>query len=116
MLVKSTLVPDAETAVPEVRTPTPVGVPLIVGLVIVGLEDSTTLPEPVEEVTPVPPLPTGRVPVTPVPKGKPVTFVIVPEDGVPSAGLVRVLFASVCDALSVTTEESIATVTAPEPL
>lgn len=88
MLVKSTLVPDAETAVPEVRTPTPVGVPLIIGLVIVGLEDSTTLPEPVEEVTPVPPLPTGRVPVTPVVKGKPETFVIVPEDGVPSAGLV----------------------------
>ena len=39
-----------------------------------------------------------------------------PEDGVPSAGLVRVLFARVCVPLSVTTEESIATVTAAEPL
>ena len=34
---------------------------------------------------PVPPLPTGRVPVTPVVSGRPVALVSVPEEGVPSA-------------------------------
>jgi len=38
MPVKSIVVPLVDAcAVPEVRTPTPVGVPLITGLVIVGL-------------------------------------------------------------------------------
>ena len=40
------------------------GVPKM-GVVNVGLVESTTLPEPVEVVTPVPPLATGKVPVTP---------------------------------------------------
>jgi hypothetical protein len=36
-------------------------------------------------VSPVPPLETGSVPVTPVERGKPVALVSVPEEGVPSA-------------------------------
>ena len=36
------------------------------GVVSEGLVDSTTLPEPVLEVTPVPPFATANVPVTPV--------------------------------------------------
>ena len=35
------------------------------GVTSVGLSDKTTEPVPVEDVTPVPPLATGRVPVTP---------------------------------------------------
>jgi len=35
-------------------------------------------------------LATGNVPVTPLVKGKPVTLVITPEAGVPSAGVTRV--------------------------
>src|SRR5580692_1535162 len=38
----------------------------------------------------VPPFATGRMPVTPIVSGKPVTFVITPEAGVPSAGVTRV--------------------------
>ena len=57
------------TAVPDVRTPTPVGVPLNVGLLIVGEVSNTTAPEPVEVVTPVPPLATGKaVPDKPIAK------------------------------------------------
>jgi len=69
------------------------GVPMF-GVVNAGLVDRTLFPEPVELVTPVPPLATGRVPVTPVVIGKPVQFVSTPADGVPmfgvtSTGLVR---------------------------
>lgn len=39
--------------------------------------------------SPVPPLATGSVPVTPVVKGKPVTFVITPLAGVPNAGVTK---------------------------
>jgi hypothetical protein len=54
----------------------------------------------VRDDAPVPPLPTGNVPVTPVVRGKPVTLVITPDAGVPNAGvvnvgLVRVLFVRV---------------------
>lgn len=66
-----------------------VGVPRI-GVTKVGLLDSTTLPVPVEVVTPVPPFNTGKVPVTPVVIGSPVQLVSVPEVGVPNAGVVRV--------------------------
>ena len=66
-----------------------VGVPSN-GVTSVGLVLSTLLPEPVEVVTPVPPLATGKVPVTPVVKGRPVTLVITPEAGVPSAGVTSV--------------------------
>lgn len=34
---------------------------------------------------PLPPLATGKTPVTPVVKGKPVKLVAVPDDGVPKA-------------------------------
>ena len=60
------------------------------GVTSVGEVDSTLLPEPVEVVTPVPPLSTGSVPVTPVLSGSPVALVSTPEAGVPSAGLVNV--------------------------
>ena len=58
-------------------------------------------------VMPVPPLPIGRVPVTPVVKGRPVTLVITPDAGVPSAGVVKVgevsvLLVSVCARFCVT--------------
>ena len=62
----------------------------MVGLEIVGLVPNTFAPEPVEVVTPVPPLATGKVPVTPVVKGSPVAFVSTAADGVPSAGVVNV--------------------------
>lgn len=61
-----------------------VGVPKI-GVTSVGLVERTVEPVPVDVVTPVPPLATGNVPVTPVDKGKPVKLVAVPEDGVPNA-------------------------------
>ena len=38
-------------------------------------------------VTPVPPLATGKVPVTPVVKGKPVALVRTAADGVPRLGV-----------------------------
>jgi hypothetical protein len=62
---------------------TDVGVPRS-GVTKVGDVDRTLLPEPVEVVTPVPPLPTGSVPVTPVVRGSPVALVSVPEEGVPN--------------------------------
>ena len=51
--------------VPRAIVPVKVG-PEIVGLEIDGLAFKTTEPVPVEAVTPVPPLATGRVPVTSV--------------------------------------------------
>ena len=39
------------------------GVPKL-GVISVGVSDNTTAPEPVEIVEPVPPLPTGKIPVT----------------------------------------------------
>ena len=44
----------------------------------------------VRVVAPVPPLATGRVPVTPVVKGSPVALVNVPDEGVPRAGVTKV--------------------------
>jgi hypothetical protein len=78
MLVKSMLVPLVEaTDVP--RT-------------IFCVDDHTdpsavnsTLPAEPTDVRLVPPLAMGKVPVTPVVKGKPVTLVSVPLEGVPSA-------------------------------
>lgn len=76
-------------AVPVMFVPTKAeGVPKA-GVTSVGLLDNTTLPEPVDVVTPVPPLATGKVPVTPVVKGKPVALVNTPEAGVPNAGVVN---------------------------
>jgi hypothetical protein len=65
------------------------GVPRF-GVTSVGLVDNTTLPEPVDVVTPVPPLATASVPVTPVVNGRPVQLVNVPLDGVPNTGVTKV--------------------------
>ena len=89
-----------------VRSPPTITFPVVVIAaaptvpVNVGLAESATEPVPVDVVTPVPPLATGRVPVTPLVSGSPVTLVIVPDAGVPNAGvvnvgLVNVLFVSV---------------------
>ena len=90
-----------------VKTPAE-GVPMF-GVVNAGLVDRTLFPEPVEVVTPVPPLATGSVPVTPVVTGKPVQFVSTPADGVPMFGVVNVglvdntmLLVPVTELLSVT--------------
>jgi hypothetical protein len=74
--------------VQEVNVPD-VGVPKT-GVPSVGEVDNTTLPVPVDVVTPVPPLSTGSVPVTPVVSGRPVQEVNVPEVGVPRTGVVKV--------------------------
>ena len=50
-------------------------------------------------LNPVPPLAVGRVPVTPVVKGKPVAFVNVPLEGVPNAGVVMVGDDNVAEAI-----------------
>lgn len=82
-------------AVPVMLVPTNEdGVPSA-GVTNVGLFDNTTLPVPVEVVTPVPPFATGKVPVTPVVKGRPVALVNTPEEGVPKAGVVIVGLANV---------------------
>jgi hypothetical protein len=70
-------------ATPEVGVPSN-------GVTNVGEVDRTTEPVPVEVVTPVPPLATGNVPVTPVVKGKPVALVNVAEVGVPKMGVTNV--------------------------
>ena len=59
-------------------------------VVKVGLVPNTTSPVPVLVVTPVPPLSTGSVPVTPVDKGRPVRLVATPDVGVPNNGVTRV--------------------------
>ena len=68
-----------------VRSPLRVRAAAAIVPVKVGDAESTTLPVPVEVVTPVPPLATGNVPVTPVVNGNPVALVSVPEAGVPKA-------------------------------
>ena len=57
---------------------------------------------PVRVVAPVPPLPTGSVPVTPVVSGKPVALVNTPAVGVPRSASTNVLSVSVCGVSSVT--------------
>ena len=68
---------------------TVLGVPKA-GVVNVGEVESTRFPDPVDDVTPVPPLATGKVPVTPVVSGNPVKFVATPEVGVPKIGETKV--------------------------
>jgi hypothetical protein len=65
-----------------------VGIPRI-GVTRVGLVERTFAPEPVLVVTPVPPLVTGSVPVTPVASGRPIALVNVAETGVPKSGATR---------------------------
>ena len=52
-------------------------------------------------VVPVPPLATGKVPVTPVVKGRPVKLVAVPEDGVPKAPPTEYLLLNVVQSVEV---------------
>ena len=80
--------PDVGNPVQLVNVPL-VGVPKI-GVTKVGEVDSTTLPEPVDVTTPVPPLATAKVPVTPVDNGKPVALVSVRAVGVPRLGVTNV--------------------------
>ena len=70
-------------SVPEVGVPNK-------GVTKVGEVASTLAPDPVDVVTPVPPLATGSVPVTPVVSGSPVQLVSVPEVGVPKTGVTKV--------------------------
>jgi hypothetical protein len=63
------------------------GTPML-GVVSTGEVERTLLPEPVDDVTPVPPLATGRVPDTPVVSGRPVALVSVANDGTPMLGVV----------------------------
>jgi hypothetical protein len=60
------------------------------GVTSVGLFDSTLLPEPVDAVTPVPPLATGSVPDTPAVRETPVQLDKLPEVGVPRIGVTSV--------------------------
>ena len=73
--------------VPAVAVPLHVAAAPLTVPVKVGEADNTTEPVPVEVVTPVPPLATGSVPVTPVDKGSPVALVRTTADGVPNACL-----------------------------
>lgn len=89
MPVANPLTPvDTGRPVQLVKVPD-VGVPKR-GVTNVGLVDNTLLPEPVEVVTPVPPLVTPNVPVTPVDSGKPVALVNTAAVGVPNAGVTNV--------------------------
>jgi len=103
---------NVATPVPRPATPVEIGKPVALvsvaevgvpntGVTNVGEVERTVLPEPVEEVTPVPPLATGNVPVTPVVSGNPVALVRTPDAGVPNAGVVsvgavKVLLVKVC--------------------
>ena len=89
-----------------VRTPVPVVVvegatpappPITIAFEASAADDAIVLvaekygtPPEVPEVIPVPPLPTGRVPVTPVVKERFVQFDRFPEEGVPRTGVVNV--------------------------
>jgi hypothetical protein len=79
---------DSGSPVHEVSVPD-VGVPST-GVTRVGEVFKTLAPEPVDVVTPVPPLETPSVPVVPVERGRPVHEVSTPAVGVPSAGVVKV--------------------------
>ena len=82
--VKSMLVPDVDAcAVADVSTLDAIVV--ITAPEMLGEVPNTTAPLPVLVVTPVPPLATGNVPVTPVVIGRPVQLVSVPLEGVPKA-------------------------------
>lgn len=72
--------------VPNTSAPEPVSpVTAVARLALEGVPRKSATPEP-NEVMPVPPFATGRVPVTPVVKGSPVVLVSTPEAGVPRAG------------------------------
>jgi len=70
------------------------------GVVSDGLVERTTDPDPVDVVTPVPPLATASVPDT-EPSGTLVQLLRLPDDGVPSATDDRVLLDRICALLAV---------------
>ena len=93
-IVRNVATPEANPEIPvaigrpvQLVSVPDVGVPKI-GVIKVGLIDKTTLPVPVEVVTPEPPLATGKVPIIPVVKGNPVQLVKVPLAGIPKIGAV----------------------------
>jgi hypothetical protein len=74
------------------NTKEPVPVSLVTAaarLAELGVPRKVATPEP-KLVIPVPPLATGKVPVTPVVSGKPVALVRVADEGVPNAGVTSV--------------------------
>jgi len=101
VIAPTAVVTNAVVAICVVLVP-PVAVGASGVPVRVGLAESTTEPVPVDAVTPVPPLATGSVPVTPVVKGSPVVFVRVPEAGVPRIGAVKVGVVRVGDVANTT--------------
>jgi hypothetical protein len=109
--------PEATNPLSALRFPPAVISPLVLIVaafkvpVKVGEADSTTSPEPVEVVTPVPPLATDKVPVVPATIGNPVQLVRVPELGVPNAPP----FVTKAPALPTFTAKAVATF-APNPL
>jgi hypothetical protein len=70
-------VPDAATLV------NPLNVALVVMFALASRKTTELAPE--DAVTPVPPLATGRIPVTPVVRGNPVPFVNTIAEGVPKS-------------------------------
>ena len=66
------------------------------GVTSVGLVLMPPWPEPVEVVTPVPPLATGSVPDTPAVRDTPVQLAKLPEVGVPRIGVTSVGHAACC--------------------
>lgn len=76
--------------VANTRAPEPVSlVTAAARFALDGVPRNVATPAP-RDVIPVPPLATGRVPVTPVVRGRPVVLVNTPEAGVPSAGVTSV--------------------------
>jgi hypothetical protein len=72
------------------KEPVPVSsVTAEIRLALEGVPKKVATPVP-KDVIPVPPLATGKVPVTPVVRGRPVAFVKVAELGVPNAGVTSV--------------------------
>jgi len=71
------VVPDAATLV------NPLNVALVVMFPFASRKTTELAPE--DAVTPVPPLATGRIPVTPVVRGSPVPFVSTIAEGVPKS-------------------------------
>ena len=77
--------------VANTRAPVPVSfVTAASKFALEGVPKKVAMPVP-KDVMPVPPLATGRVPVTPVVRGRPVALVSVADTGVPRAALISSL-------------------------
>ena len=83
-------VPDNAGLTANTLAPEPVSsVKAAAKFALEGVPKNVATPAP-KLVIPVPPLATGKVPVTPVVKGNPVQLVSVPEEGVPNTGVTKV--------------------------